>query len=297
MFLCAQPPACHAGKPPVEKLATVNLTSDPNVTVVSAYFNLGNFTKGASIVFKPSLYRQWAVVYQYIRNPFIFYTDDEDFEQMFLNMRENVSDITKVIRVNRSSLWAFDYLDKIRPIYASKGYPKHHPNTVVPEYTCAQHAKYACVEDAIARNICSTKYVAWLDLGYFRYIVNRKKNFVILPPKDFDDKKVAVNVVYPHMTMKKNPEVIFRQNLVWVGGGMFFGTRGTLTTFIKEYKGAVEWYLDRSLSNSDQQVLYSMNTEGERARLNATVELQLYQWTSPGDCWFYLGYSCYRELQ
>ncbi|XP_046567093.1 uncharacterized protein LOC124275559 isoform X2 [Haliotis rubra] len=288
-------PPCYGGRIPKDKFELYNTSQPLEVTVVTAYFNLGRFQKGSGNFFDKNLYMKWANVYQYIRSPFVFYTDSSDTAETFRKMRAGYENITKILLVDRKSVWAFNYVERIKEIYSIPGYPKHHPNTVVPEYSCAQHAKYATVEETVEKNYFNTTYFAWIDLGYFRYIVGRKKEFVIVKPTDFNESQIAMNKVY-NVNMDVKVESIFKGNRVWLGGGMFFGSKYTLPTFIADYRHAVEHYLNMSLSNTDQQVIYSMNTIKEKPYVRRRVPIQQYSANTAGDCWFYLGFSCYREL-
>ena len=266
-----------------------------DITVVTAFFNLGRFHKGDSgNVFGPGLYRTWASVYQYMRNPVVLYTDSDDFAEMFRRIRSGLSNRTRVIKVDRKELWAFLWVDRVREIYSDPSYPKFHPNTVVPEYTCAQHAKYSCVEHAILKQYVETNYVMWLDIGYFRLITERKRDFVMTLPPNFDKDRLALNRIH-FRSLLESPQEIFRNNLVWVGGGLVLGDTLLFLKFINEYQQAVQRYLNMGLSSTDQQVLFAMNTKKEKQILKP-VEVQLYVWDVFGSCWYYLGFQCYKEL-
>ncbi|XP_046562053.1 uncharacterized protein LOC124271040 [Haliotis rubra] len=245
----------------------------PDVTVVTAFFSLGNFIKGKDETFGPTLYLEWATVYKHLRNPLVVYTDSDQFVRLFTDMRQHLMNITKIIKIEKKQLWAFDHLDKVRNIYSDPKYPKYQPNTVVPEYPCVQNAKY---------------------LRYFRLITSRKRDFRLTLPRDFDEKKIAINKVARY-SLEERPEDIFKNMYVWVGGGVLIAEKGVFRQFVIEYRKAVEHYLDLKLSNSDQQVLFAMYSKAE-VHLKPTVQLQPYSSHWYGDCWFYLGYICYREV-
>ena len=167
---------------------------------------------------------------------------------------------------------------------------------MLPEYSCSQHAKMDVLNKTVAWNYFHTKYYAWVDIGYFRHITHRRKHFWITVPRGMDDKKVAVSEIQsPDFRLR--PEEIFKTNTVWVGGGMLLATGEVLLTFVAEYHRALMYFLKRGLANTDQQVMYSMFTQEVRSLLNVTTDLQTFAWTlnSFRQCWFYLGYACYRE--
>ena len=76
--------------------------------------------------------------------------------------------MTEVILVNRNDLWAFHLSNKINKIYQSPGYPKHFPNTMNENYSCAMHAKYDALQYVIEKRMYHNKYIAWVDIGYFQ---------------------------------------------------------------------------------------------------------------------------------
>jgi hypothetical protein len=47
---------------------------------------------------------------------------------------------TKIFKIERQSLWAFQLIDKIKAVFSQPGYPKHIPNTIMPAYSATQHA-------------------------------------------------------------------------------------------------------------------------------------------------------------
>jgi hypothetical protein len=49
---------------------------------------------------------------------------------------------TKIFKIERQSLWAFQLIDKIKAVFSQPGYPTHSPNTIMPAYSATQHAKY-----------------------------------------------------------------------------------------------------------------------------------------------------------
>jgi hypothetical protein len=185
-------------------------------------------------------------------------------------------------------------VDRIQGVYKQPGYPVHYPNTVNALYTAAQHAKFAVLTDAVRRNIYNTPYYAWLDVGYFRDLAGSKQFFELKIPNGFDSNRISVNQV-SRQPMKTNPRDIFRRNIVWIGGGMFIGTKHIFIEFEKLYHRALLYFLDQRLMNSDQQVIFAMYSKQGRKALNLKIELKLHIPTGIGDPWFYLGNRC-REV-
>lgn len=264
------------------------------VTVVTAYFDIGTFQKGGgNLYFTKDTYLNWASAFKYLRNPLVVFTDSKDFKQTILLLRNETLPITRIVDIDKNDSWAFQYKNQIEQIFKSDGYPKHYPNTVIPEYACAQFAKYDVTARAASENSFRTKYTMWLDVGYFR---NRKSKipFRLTKPSAFNNTFIAMTQVYLNMAMDKKPEDIFKGNIVWVGGGLFFGTTDRVIQYAKQFKKAVEYFLSKSVINTDQQVIYSMFTTHGRIQLKPEIELQLYSSDSGGD-WFYLGNIMVQE--
>ncbi|KAK6182368.1 hypothetical protein SNE40_010075 [Patella caerulea] len=268
------------------------LSTEPEneTTIVTAYFNIGSFIKGSTIKFTPDRYLKWMTSFQYLNNPLVVYVDEQKMADVFKNLRKHLMNITRIFVLDRKYMWSFGLKNRIKQIYSSESYPKFHPNTVVPEYSCAQHAKYECLQKAISKDYFSTPYFSWLDIGYFRDIVGCKKDFKIVLPDAFNKNKISFTQVRefnPNITLSS----IFLKNSLWVGGGMTIASKEVAKKFIRTYKNFVEILLEQSLMNTDQQVIYAIYSEAGRALLKPTVEIQLHR----SNDWFYLGFLCHRS--
>ncbi|XP_061166829.1 uncharacterized protein LOC133175738 [Saccostrea echinata] len=268
-------------------------TSSSSITIVTAYWNLGTFQKGFSKTFTKNTYLTWAKTFQYLTNPLVVYTDCAEFRDLMKKLRSEgkLNYETEIFFVKRKTLWPFQLVDRIKKVFTQPGYPIHYPNTVNPFYAASQHAKYAVMSDAVQRNLFNTPCYAWLDIGYFRDLVGNNESFELKIPPNFDQSRVAVNLVF-NQSMGMDPFRIFRGNIVWVGGGIIIGTRKVVIEFEKLYHKAVLYFLEKNLMNTDQQVLFSMYTNHGRRTLKPKIELQLYIPRGHGNIWFYLGYLC-----
>ncbi|XP_053406609.1 uncharacterized protein LOC123546280 [Mercenaria mercenaria] len=266
-------------------------TNTINVTVVTAFFDIGNFQKNGSLI-TANIYFNWISKLRYLQNPLIVYTNSKEFKDHVKHMRNIKRGETAIRVINITSSWAFQNNNQIKEIFDSPSYQKYFPNTVHSLYACAQHAKYDVLERVVKENYFKTNYYMWLDVGYFRDRMSDKL-FYIGKPKNFNDSKIAVSLVDPKQRLTNRPYVIFRGNLVWVGGGLVFGDRNHIIKFSKDFKRAVQYFLSQGLMNTDQQVVYAMYTTKGREVLKPEVELQLYKTQSQ---WFYLGNSMVREI-
>jgi len=153
-----------------------------NMTIVSAFFDIGSFKKGKSgVIHRPKLYHEWSKPFGFITNPVVIFTDSKPFAIMMEKLRSSngLKNKTKIILVNRTSIWAFQLMTPLTRLFEQKWYPKFYPNTVSPAYSCVQHAKFAVVATAVRKNYFRTLFYAWLDIGYFRQITKQDTFFKI----------------------------------------------------------------------------------------------------------------------
>lgn len=221
-------------------------------------------------------------------NPLVVFTDSVKFQKILEKLRSKVSDKTKIILMDRNSSWVFKKINKIRDIYKSQGYPKHFPNTVLPEYACAQHAKYDVIARAAKENFFRTNYLAWLDVGYFRGIVHNHSCFALRKPPNFNESRVAMNLVY-NVSLNIPHAKIFRQNIVWVGGGLFLARRDVIIRYEQMYQRAMDIFLSQKLMNTDQQMNFAIHSIPGRKLIKPEIDIQTYN-SKRKDDWFYLGY-------
>ncbi|XP_048247476.1 uncharacterized protein LOC124147819 isoform X5 [Haliotis rufescens] len=269
----------------------------PEITVVTAYFNIGSFAKGqTSNVHTPSRYMHWMKVFGRIRNNLVAYTDSRDAFNLLTNLRRKFpSNMTKVFLIDRANLWSFSLAGEIRSIYSQPNYPHHHPNTVNENYSCAMHAKFELVNKVLMEELFPTKYFCWLDIGLFRDLADDNSVFKLQIPHEWDRDRVAYSRVYG-FNDKATIESVIKGNSVWVGGAMFLGTPEVLHKYTGDYMNTVKMLLKQRLMNTDQQVIYSMYLPSSRVK--PRVQIQLFSGkNSRYNPWFYLGYLCRETSQ
>ena len=263
-----------------------------DVTVVTAYYNLGKLNKGKSFHlfggYTPEKYKKWMSVFGRIDNPLIVFTDSDDIVEIFTNLRASFPpEKTKIIHLNRTELWSFSLAPEIKKIYSQPGYPKYDPNTVNENYSCMMHAKFELVNKVIKEKMFHTKYISWLDIGLFRAVVSEKHRFPIRIPPDFDEDKVAYSEQH-HFKKHLTPFQIIVEDRIWVGGAMFLGRPEVLFVYTQDYMHAVRELISQRMMSTDQQVIYIMYTPS--FAYTPRVEIQTYTSHSDDD-WFYLGYT------
>ncbi|KAK7114093.1 hypothetical protein V1264_000214 [Littorina saxatilis] len=257
-----------------------------NVTLVTAFLDIGQFSKGAQDNKRDHLnYERWCLPYAKIVSPVVLYTDSAQFARYFLGVRRRLEHLTKVVRVDRSKLWSFSLRDKIAKIYSGH-YPRFYPNTVNPDYTCMTHAKFDMLEDAITNDFFLSPYVAWMDVGYMRELPRKWKSSLhaVLPPADFNASTVLCGQRYAPKFWKPYWSVLV-WNDNWVAGGFFLATRDVMGQFVRLYRRAVGVFLEKGYSQVEQQIIHAMYTRSGRNLVRPEVELQ----AVPGG-WFHIGF-------
>lgn len=274
------------------------LTED--VTVVTAYFNLGNFVKGMSDVYGAKLYHHWMTVFGRITNPVVFYVDADNEANLFGIIRSHQpKNHTQIVRVDRKDLWSFSLVPYIEEIYNQPFFPEHHPNTVRPDYSAAMHAKYELIHRTIRKNPFRTKYISWVDIGLFRDLVRATSTpsipggppFHLGLPQDLGLDKIGYTEVYRRDGSLDLGQII-SGNYVWVCGCFFIGRVDVMFRWVVEYMGAVEQMIGEHWMSTDQQVIYWIYNKGLHSTLIQTFVSENDKYNS----WFYLGYLSKHEI-
>ena len=265
------------------------------VTIVTMYLDIGEFQKGeGSDIFTPTLYHRWMKIFAAIENPVVAFFDNVKDKEYFENLRRRFGpERTKAVLVRRDMLWAFSLLGDITRIFKKPGYPKHHPNTVIPEYSCAMHAKYEVMTMATKANYFRTRYFAWLDIGLFRSEASSDSLsfFSIWLPPDFNSSAVAYTEVMKRVTRYETRSIVY-SNAVWVCGCFFIAEVNIMTRWSEQYMRATQLLIQNyDIMATDQQVLYILYNSG-----HPKVGIQTYHNTdNKYNSWFYLGYLCKEQ--
>ncbi|ESN93309.1 hypothetical protein HELRODRAFT_181058 [Helobdella robusta] len=297
-----------------EKIENFSVVRDRRTTVVTGYFVLTKFQKGNKpLYFSSDLYKRWCSTFSLLLNPLIVYLErNSSFVEIFKKiLSKHEPSRYKIIEVERKDLWAFKLLPNITKIFSKPGYPKHPPNTVVPEYSAVMHCKYELMNRSIVENPFKTNYFAWLDIGLFRdfavsddpyyfvKLINEtlfSQKFYLDVPDNFDRSKVAYTEVYD-LSKNMKPCDIVNENMVWVCGCYFVGGGEVLLRWCGEYMRAVEEMIGQhDCVSTDQQVIYWLFSN--RKNLKVSTSIQTYtNMSSNVDPWFYLGYLSRRKYK
>jgi len=283
-------------------LAPVNFDtlSQKELTIVTAYFDIGSFEKGAGGgMFSPTLYRKWLTIFAQIRNPVIAYFDNPDHAALMRVMRRQHPK-TRIIIVDRRTLWSFQEMQpRIKEIFSQRGYPWNPPNTVVSNYSAAMHAKYELMRWTIRDNPFQSAYICWLDVGLFRELISdsaassmdESKSFRLALPPHLNSSAIAYSLVYPvSLHGPVSAEWIVKYNSVWVCGCFFIGRVDVMWKWTTEYLRAVEQMVSERWMSTDQQVIYWLFHGEGKAKLKPRTSIQLYRVDDGSNAWFYLGY-------
>ena len=264
---------------------------------MTAFFDIGPFEKGSNdTVFTSSLYEKWMSIFEYLDNPLYVYVDSVKYQKLFEKIRRNSRNKTKILLIERKSTWGFNLRESISDIFSNPNYPKHTPNTMIPNYSCAMHAKFDVMLKSVNDNKFQTKYFAWIDVGYYRELVSYiNKPFKIYLPPCFDDSRVSYSEMYTpqERTLK---QIIVNQD-VWVAGGLFFAERIVMRKWVEDYMHYTEKFIQLGWISTDQQVIYAMRQPSIHKKLGKRrVAIQEYRVNYIQGYWFGLGYLCRKDL-
>lgn len=134
-------------------------------TIVTAFFDLGEFQKGAEGVRGPQTYRKWMHNFARIENPLVFFVEQQADAQFVHQIRRSCRHATRVIEIERTGLRVFSQVDRVAESIRNATFAKASPNTTVAEYSCVQHAKYELLLRAITSGWVGTAYCCWMDCG------------------------------------------------------------------------------------------------------------------------------------
>ena len=228
--------------------------------------------------------------YAHVRSPVVAYLEEGPTKEAFISVRSSLENLTKIITINRTNLWAFKMLPKITKLFADPNYPKFEPNTITSGFPCATAAKYEYTKNASVENYFHTKYITWMDMGYLRRRLSGPPA-KMHTPQDMRDDKIAYLELYPMRKPKPTPKDVFYNNTNYLASGFFIGTIENMIQWCDNYMNYSDQFLNRGLAGADQQVLYAML----RADSELIRKVQVYNtWNMPARAgsWFALGLHC-----
>ena len=232
-----------------------------DITIVTAYINLGRYTVKGNAQYTPELYHEWMKIFGRIENPVIAFMNDKNDIARFNKIRKEVSGAkSKVEQVTKQSIWGFDFASNITTILGRKEYKQMKKPA---GYLSVLHSKYDFVATALKYNYFKTKYYCWLDMDLFKDIVNIVKTpFSLYVPNDFNQSRIAYSEESPRDN--SSIPVIFLESKSWVSGSAFMGRASVMKTLVKQYATYTEMYINRTYVNTDAQVLYAMYQNNKR---------------------------------
>ena len=267
-------------------------TNIPEVTIVTAYINIGSFPKGGrgTHMRAPTFYKELMTAYKNIHNPVVAFFDQGDpIAEEFIRIRQNLSVNTTVIQIDRDDFWSFRIKDNVTKIFSREEYPKHYPNTVIPEYACVTTAKFEFIQYVIQHSLYSTEYISWLDFGYWRWTISENSHFYL--PPNFNEDMVAFGGVGP--LYNTDYKSIIYQNKNWVTASVFLGVASSMKEFVEAYLENTNYFLSQGYMGAEQQLLYGMMNCDQVPRRMPPI--QTYSHMGGRDFpskWQYMGWLC-----
>ena len=252
--------------------------NNDHVAFVTAYFDIDELDEadpGTDLYINRNNFFHWAKAFASINTTVVFFTDSTFIARVFEAVRKKLSsNITIIQMIDRNELYAFQQTRKLASIFEQDGYPHFYPNTVNEHYTCATHAKFDLLDIVIQKRIVKSKYLSWVDIGYFREDTN-PFNFIYdidIPPGFREDRISFLQTQFFNESLSYRDIILSNAN--WVSSGLFLGRVDYLSIFIKNYKETFDRLVKEKLMNTDHQVIYSMYTR--KGGFLPKVPIQIY---------------------
>ncbi|XP_059168894.1 uncharacterized protein LOC131950687 [Physella acuta] len=236
----------------------------PSITIVTMFLNLGTLQKWSGTR-TLDRYKQWMTTWGWLKNPVVAFFEDEEILQYFKQIRtQQPAHRTVIVKISRSQLGAFKNLERIQQVYKNSSYSKLSPTMINANYSCTMSAKYDALIFAMDHKLIRTKYLAWMDIGLFRNLIEdsmgqKNKNFTLEIPPDFNNSRIGFTEVAPRHKMERlSPWDYIKNSYVWLAGGYVMGTQQVIRTFVKSYKSTVQELLKANMSSTDEQIIGAM---------------------------------------
>ncbi|KAH9490935.1 hypothetical protein Btru_034297 [Bulinus truncatus] len=147
-----------------------------------------------------------------------------------------------------------------------------------PTTSLTMNAKYDALKMAIDMGHVETKYLAWVDIGYYRHKDPRTIVSPLQVPLDFDETKIGFTEVGGREYSNLSPWDYIRDNHVWVAGGFILGTIPNMSSTDQQVIGAM--YSPQMIR--EQEVQMKVYPAGTAPLGQARLDAQ----------YFCLGYKC-----
>ncbi|XP_074651950.1 uncharacterized protein LOC141906520 [Tubulanus polymorphus] len=260
-----------------------------NITIVTAFFDIGVISKWGGIWRSPETYRNWMWSFRRIDNPVIAYFDSPYHAFHFKKVRSYLpSNLTKIVIMKRRFLKSFSFENQIRNIIHRADYSTAIRQTLKSQYPCVMHSKYELMERAVINNVFKTEYFAWIDIGLFRDLTGQDQFKLALPP-NFDETRISYDQV-SNVTMDATLSDIFHNASTWVCGCIFIGKQDLMLRWTRLYMKYVQMFLDMGYAGTDEQVLFAMYSNSMKVK--PAIRVQAHLPIPKYGAWFSLGYLC-----
>ena len=234
-------------------------------TIVSAFFDIGAFQKGAEGIRTGATYRKWLVNFARMENPLVFFAGSEDDIQLMRRIRSGTRHPTKVELVCRHSLLAFSQITRVEELIRNASFPTAHPNTTIAEYSCVQHAKYELIRHALTSDWIDTTHCCWMDCGKIFDVLGLREDccYQLLNRPELGP-GVHYSKVRPCLPRSLGE---IQSNNGGDGeychaGGFFYGETEAMDKWCALYLTHALRYQSEGYVFNDQATLYAMVTEG-----------------------------------
>ena len=233
--------------------------NDKEVTIVSAFFDIGRGNYSQDFKRTNNKYVEYFKFWARIKNNVVIYTDKE-YEKIILDIRDNfgLKDKTKVIVVDDITTLVPEVYSKMCEIennqyFKDFRYVKGNPESKA-KYNYIMFLKTWCMYDALKRGLINTDMCAWLDFGFNHggEVYSDEKDFDFLWKYPFEDKVYLFTI---KLDEGKPIFQIVQSGEVYASGTPYFVSKNLIEEFYKLIYDSTISMLDMGLMDDDQTIL------------------------------------------
>ena len=239
-----------------------------DITLVTMFYNIGRESWDLYPRKVAEYINAFEVFLNYDYNMVIF-VDDRYYNQ--LNEKLQNSDFKhnkQLIPINEQwlfdNLWSWSRLDQETKIMNSKKYKslvahriaRSYPENINPSYTILTHSKIDVVNYVIENNLTDSKYLAWVDFGYFydkttaEFLPND-----VLDINKLNTEKFNICLIQPITPLDKDYLFTLHYAPEKIGAYFFFGSKQIMKEFQQlSHKWLIKFQEEYNIADDEQAV-------------------------------------------
>jgi protein YibB len=237
-----------------------------DTTLVTLFYNIGR-ENWKSFPRSVDQYLDAFDIFLNYDNEMIIFIDDRYYETIESKVRKSKFDNKKVLPINldwlKNNIWAWQKLEREKEIINDQIYKnlvknrveRSYPENTDPYYTILTHSKIDIVNYAIESNLLKTRFVGWVDFGYF----HNKSTQDFLPKGTFNSEKlnpdkVNICLINPIEEIDKNIVYTIQNAPEKIGAYFFWSNRDKLKEFQSLCHKWLEYFQSINIADDEQHL-------------------------------------------